>query len=1021
MSLPELSIQRHVLAWMLSGVLVLFGVIAFMRIGVDRFPQVDFPMVSITTVLTGAQPDVIDASITSVIEERVNAIPGIEHVISLSSPGVSIINIQFELDKDVNVAFNEVQAKINQILRDLPSGVDPPVVAKVEVGAQPIMWLTLTGNRTLQQLELYARNVIKKRIENISGVGEVIVGGGRERTVRVWLDLDRMHALDVTVPEVIRAFQKEHVQFPGGFLVGGRREYMIDLDLEYHRIEDLRHLVVDAGPHRSVMLADIARIEDGLEDFRQIARFNGELSVGLGIVRITGANTVAIAREVKRRLRDEILPHLPPGMTLSIATNDAEIIRGIIDGLEEHLLLSVFLAAFIVLIFLKNFRATLIVATAIPVSLFAAIAIAYFFGYTLNLLTMLALLLLVGVVVDDAIVVLENIYRHREKGLAADRREAALKGSRQVVFAVVAASLTLVAIFATVVFIGGMVGRFFSSFAVVVTFGVLASMLVALTLTPMLCSRYLEVKAVHGRLYGLFDAAFMNMDRAYRALLAWVLSHRWIVLASAALVCLASAVPFSLVGKTFVPHEDENRFMIIFKAPLGASIVDTEEKLKAIEAVLRHHPEVRNFFSAIGLGAKGQVNQGMVFVRMIPKEQRKIRQWEFIPIVQRELSEIPGIRAFVMRVPIVGGQRGEPLQFGLVGPNLEEVARLSHAMLERLRQNGRIGHVDLDLQLDLPRLSIDIDRFRARRLGISASDVAMTINVLAGGYDVAKFNEIPGDGNRYDIRVKAMESSLRHPADLARIYLRAQNGELVRLDTIATWRKHLGPAVIPRMDLRYAGMFYSTPSAPLADAVAFVRQQAEEILPPGYSIIFTGQASEFGKTTRNMAFAFIMAMILVYMVLASQFNSFLQPWVLMLAQPLAIIGGVSALWLTGETLNLFSMIGLVLLVGLVAKNSILLVDFTNQLRAQGRDVDDALKEACPIRMRPVLMTSATIIFALLPTAMGLGHGSEMTVPMAVAIVGGVFSSTVLTLLVVPAAYSLLEHGVLRFKQWWRGA
>lgn len=1012
MTLPELSIQRHVLAWMLSAVLVLFGLVAYDRIGVDRFPHIDFPMVSVSTVLEGAHPDVVDASITSIIEEKVNSVPGIEHVISQSSPGVSIVNIQFELEKDIDVAFNEVQAKVNQVLRSLPEGIDPPIVAKVEVGASPIMWLSLTGDRTLQQLNQYARNVIKKRLENINGVGEVRVGGERERTIRVWLDLERMHALNVTVPEVIRAFEREHVQFPGGFLVGDKREYLIKLDMEFHHVRELRDMVVAASAGGRIKLGDIAAIEDGLEDFRQLARFNGRPSVGLGIVRITGANTVAISDEVKRRLREELLPQLPPGMSIDIATNDAEIIEGIVAGLKEHLLESVLLAAMIVLVFLKNIRATAIISLAIPVSLLAAIAVAYFFGYTLNLMTLLALLLLVGVVVDDAIVVLENVYRHREQGIEPDSRQAAIKGSRQVAFAVLAASLTLVAIFAPVIFIGGMVGRFFQSFAVVVTFGVLASMLVALTLTPMLCSRFLKVEKKHGRIYAFFDTGFAALDRSYRRLLDRVLAYRWTVLALAAAIFFASTFLFSMVGKGFVPEEDENRFMVIFKAPLGASIHDTENKLAAMEEVFRRHPEIKNFFTAIGLGQAGQVNQGIAFVHLLPKSERKVRQWEFIPLIQKELAAIPGLRAFVMRVPIIGGQRGEPMQFGLIGPNLEKTTQFSHALLQRLQQEPGMGHVDLDLQLDLPELSLQVERVRARDLGIAADDVALAVNVLAGGLDVAKYNDVPGDGNRYDIRLKAREGALMYPADLTRIHLRAADGRLLRLDTIATWQKHLGPAVVPKMDLRYAGMFYSTPSMPLGDAVGLVKNEAEKLLPPGYSITFLGQASEFGKTAKNMVFAFAMAMILVYMVLASQFNSFLQPWVLMLAQPLAVIGGVAALWLTGGTLNLFSMIGLVLLVGLVAKNSILLVDFTNQLRAKGADIDAALKEACPIRMRPVVMTSATIIFALLPTALGLGQGSEMTIPMAVAVVGGMISSTLLTLVVVPAAYSLLEHGLL---------
>jgi HAE1 family hydrophobic/amphiphilic exporter-1 len=1018
MSLPELSINRHVLAWMMSGLLVLFGIVSYDRIGVDRFPTVDFPMVSVTTVQVGANPDIVDASMTSIIEEKVNSVSGIEHVISYSSPGVSVVTIQFLLSKDIDVAFNEVQAKVNQILRNLPKASDPPIVAKVEIGAAPVLWLSLTGDRTLQQLNQYARNVIKKRLENINGVGEVQIGGERKRTIRVWLDLDRMQGFGVSVPEVIAAFQKEHVQFPGGFLTGDKREYMIKLDMEFHSANALKSMVVRAIDGSTIKLSDIAKVDDSIADFRQLARFNGQPTVGLGIVKVTGANVVAIVDEVKRRLNEEILPTLPPGMEIGIATNDADVIQGIVDGLKEHLIEAVILAFIVVLVFLKNFRATLIVTAAIPVSMLAAIGVGYAFGFTLNLMTMLALLLLIGIVVDDAIVVLENIYRHREEGLEPDAKSAALSGSKQVTFAVVAASLSIVAIFAPVIFMDGMIGRFFNAFAVIVSIGVLASLFIALTLIPMLCSRYLHVEKKHGHIYRLFDRGFGALDNLYRRILAVCLHHRWKVLVGALAIFMASTTLFGVIGKGFVPEEDEGRFMIIFKAPLGSSITDSNERLKALESVLGSDPDVVSYFTIIGSGQLGQVNQGMAFVRLKNKVNRERKQWDIIPDIQAKLSQIPGLHAFAIKVPIVGGgQRGEPMQFALTGPDLDKVASLSRALKKQLDTLPGMGQLDLDLQLDLPQLSIQVDRQRARDLGISAAEVAQTIGVLAGGFDVAKFNEEPGDGNRYDIRLKVMDGQIKYADDLGKIYLQTSTGAQVRLDTIAHWQSKLGPAVIQKMDLRYAGMFYTAPSMPLGGAVDKVNEIAKDLLPPGYGIIYTGQAAEFKKTGKNMMFAFGIAMVLIFMVLASQFNSLAQPWVLMLAQPMAIAGGVAALVITGGTLNIFSMIGLVLLVGLVAKNSILLVDLTNQYRDEGMGIDQALLEACPVRMRPVLMTSLTIIFAMLPAALGLGTGSEMTIPMSVAVIGGMISSTLLTLVVVPAAYSLLEHGIERFHHW----
>lgn len=1013
MTLPELSIKRHVLAFMLSGVLVLFGIISYQRIGVDRFPYIEFPIISVTTTQKGANPDIIDASITNVIETAVNSVPGIEHIQSTSSPGVSVVAITFSLDKKIDVAFNEVQAKVNQVLRRLPDDADPPVVAKVETGASPIMWLALGGDRTQQQLNQYALNVLKKRLETIDGVGEVRLGGRRDRTIRVNLLPERMAALGITAQDLQAAFEREHVQLPGGFLVGRKSEYLFKLDLEFHKLSDLGNMIVSYREGAPIRLQEVAEIEDGLGDYRQLAHFNGKRTVGLGIVKIANANTVAIIDEVLRRLDSEIRPQLPPGMTIEIASNDALYIQELIDALLEHLVSGTLLAAAIVWLFLRSVRSTLIIATAIPVSLLGAIAVMYFGGYTFNIMTLLALLLLIGVVVDDAIVVLENIFRHREH-LDPDPVNAALNGSREVVFAVLAATLSLVSIFAPVIFMGGIIGQFFKSFAVVVTFGVLVSLFVSLTLTPMLCSRHLKVSQRHGRLYYMLDAFFGGMDRLYRRLLGVVLRHRWKVVLITLVTVASSGWFFQQVKKEFVPEEDEGRFIVYLKTPLGASIDYTNTRLVEIEKILGRHPEIATYFTAIGIGQTGQVNQGFAYVRMQDRDKRTIRQQDTLKQLRAEFSKIPGVKAFPAPVPIVSGQRGDPLQFNLSGPNLDQVASLAQKLQQKLSTIPGMGKVDLDMQLDLPELVMQLDRTRAADLGLSAQDVAFALNMLTGGIDIAKYNDEPGDGERYDIRLKAKEGTFSQPADLSKIFLRSRDGSMVRLDTIASFKPSLGAAVIGRFDLQYAANFFGTPNLPLGEAVNQVRAAAAPLLPPGYSIKFVGQAEEFGKTTKYMSFAFAMALILLYMVLASQFNSFLQPLIIMLAQPLAIIGGVMALWLTGHTLNIFSMIGLVLLIGLVAKNSILLVDLTNQRRTEGMGIDAALLDACPIRLRPVLMTSATIILALLPAAFGLGAGAETNGPLSVAVIGGMLTSTLLTLVVVPAVYSLAMHGVARF-------
>ncbi len=1006
MTLPRTSIHRFVLAFMLNALIVLFGIIAYDRIGVDRFPQIDFPVVSVSTALPGANPDIVDASVTNLIETSVNSVPGIDYITSSSSPGVSNVTIQFSLEKDIDVAFNEVQAKVNQVLRDLPEDAEPPVVAKVEVGAAPVMWLALTGDRTVQQLNQYARNVIKKRLETIDGVGEVRIGGRRERTIRVNLDLDRMTALDVTAQDLRNAFAREHIQAPGGYLVSEQEEHLIKLDLEFHSPSALEGMIVRYQDGAAVRLADIADVEDDLADFRQVARFNGTPTVGMGIVKISNANTVAVVEAVERRVEEEIRPQLPPGLEISVAVSDADVIREIVAALENHLVEGTIFAALIVLLFLRSFRSTLIIATAIPVSLLGTVAAIYFFGYTFNQMTLLGLLLLIGVVVDDAIVVLENIFRHREE-IDPDPVTAAEQGADQVVFAVVAASLTLVSIFAPVIFIEGIVGRFFQSFAVVVSVGVLISLFVSLTLTPMLCSRYLHVQQRHGRIYRALDGFLHGMDRLYVRLLNQALRARWAVVGLTVVVVAVSGVLFSLVDKEFMPLRDEGRFLVSFRAPLGSSIDTSDRYLRQLEEVLDHHEEVATYFTAIGSGGSGQVNRGVAYVTLSPDRDR--HQAELTRELQAELNRIPGMRAFIAEPSPVGGQRGEPLQFALTGPELGRVAELAAELDARLRSTPEMGSVDMDLQLDLPQLQVEIDRARAADLGIAAADVALAVNLLAGGVDIAKYNDDPGDGERYDVRAKAALGQLRVPNDLTRIMLRTRDGDLVRLDSVANIRTLIGPAVVNRMDLQYAANFYITPDVPLGDALNEIYAHAEQLLPLGYQIKLQGQAREFTKTAEYMSFAFGLAIILVYMVLASQFNSLIQPLIVMLAQPLAVIGGLIALWLMGMSLNIYSMIGMVLLVGLVAKNSILLVDLTNQMRAQGHAVDEALRGACPVRLRPVLMTSLTVILALTPAAIGVGPGADTNGPLAMAVIGGMISSTLLTLVVVPAVYSLVEN------------
>lgn len=1005
MKLAELSIRRHVLAYMLSAVLILFGLIAYQKIGVDRYPNIEQPVISIATTLTGATPEVMDSSVTQVIESAVNSVPGIDSIDSTSQPGRSSVKITFNLNKNIDVAFNEVQVKVNQAQRRLPDDVDIPVVSKTDANGSPIVWLALTGDRTQKQLYTYANNVVKKQLETVDGVGEVVLRGRGARVIRVELDPVKLAGFNLTPVEVKAAFGREHLQQPGGTVVTGSRELLVNLDLEFKSVRALQDLVVAWRGGGAIRLADVAQVIDGEGDLRSLTRFNGKPAVLVGIVRVANSNTVALSDAVIQRVEQHIRPALPPGITLTLAANDASFVVEMIGALKDHLFEGTLLAGLIVWLFLRSLRSTLIISLAIPVSLLGAVALMYFLGYTFNTVTLLGLLLLIGVVVDDAIVVLENIHRLRESG-HEDPMAAAILGSQQVVFAVIAATLSLVAIFVPVAFLGGIVGRLFNSFALVVASGVLVSLFVSVTLTPMLCSRFLKVEKQHGRLYTTLESGFRWLEDGYRQVLDWTLRHRGKVLLAAVLTIVASVGVFMLLKAEFLPEEDESRFLINIKTPIGASIHYNDSKSREVEAILLRHREVRNLLTIIGGVSGSQVNQTTFVVRLVPRHARSVRQGELLAMVRKELSAVPGIRASAFPIPRVGESRGGKLQFAVVGPNLQEVAQYADSLMRQLGSQPSIGRLDIDLDLEQPQLSFDIDRAAAARVGVSTESIASALNLLTAGSNVAKFSD--GDGERYDVRVKAADLAIGRAEDLNAIYLRSQNGELVRLDAVVRVKRTLGPTVIARQNLQYAANLKGSPSVALAEAVQIVQAAAAETLPPGYRVEMQGEARELAQGGGQAGFIFGLASLLLYMILASQFNSFAQPAIIMLAEPLAVVGGLLLLWLTGHTLNVYSMIGLILLIGLVAKNSILLVDVTNQFRADGYAVDAALKASCPLRLRPVLMTSLTVILAMLPAALGFGAGAETNGPLAVAVIGGMISSTLLTLAVVPAAYSLLE-------------
>ena len=1007
MSLPEVSVRRFVFAIMINLVIVLFGLISANRISIDRSPDIDFSLISVTTILPGANPDVVDSSVTNIIESAVNSIPGIDDVRSRSAPGVSNVFIQFLLEKDLDIAFNEVQSKVGQINSQLPDDAETPIISKIETGEIPIIWLALRGNRTLQDLSVYAKNTVKRKLETINGVGSVVIGGEQERNIRVNLDFDRMSAFGITVQDIVVAFKNEHIKLPGGFLIDNSKEDLLKLDLESHNVEEIENIIVTYDQNRAIKLKDIAEVKDDVKDLRSMGRFNGDPSIGIGVTKIRGENTVEIIEKVKTKIRSDIEPTLPAGMTLDIGTDDSSYIYELISGLGQNIFIGFIVASLIVLLFLRSYSSMAIVSITIPVSLFGAVFIMYAFGLTLNTMTMLALLLLIGIVVDDAIVVLENAQRNLNEDTPEERIRASIIGANEVFLPIVSSTLVLVALFTVVFFMEGIAARFFRSFGVVVSTGVLVSTFVALTLTPTLASKFLKTKKESNRIFDGFNRRFNAIENRYREMIEWSLSEKKKVLSYASFFIVLSFVGFTQLSGGFFPEEDEGQFTITVKTPVGTGMDYTNDRLSLVERLLEEYEDIESYFTIMGSGIESQaVNIGVIYVRLIPSNVRGFKQYELIPILRERLNKIPGIKAFPAPMSFASGTRGEAMQFTVSGPDLNILNESINVFLNKLAETPELGDVDSSIELNLPQVSLEINRELASEMGLSTRLIAEAANIFAGGIDVARFNDAIGDGERYKVRLKGeYDMSVD---DLDKIYLRTPSKELVRLDTVAKFKETVGPSEITRLDRMYSAYFYSDPTTSLSNAIQLIEDAAAETLPVGYEVGFFARAKEFKRTSNQMLFAFLTGLILVYMVLASQFNSFRQPLIVMISQPLAVIGGTLGIWIVGSDLNIFSMTGLVLLTGLVAKNSILLIDRTNQERKKGLDIDEALLSACPRRLRPILMTSLTLILAMMMPALGIGSGVELSQPLAIAIVGGMISSTFLTLVIIPIVYSSAE-------------
>ena len=1006
MNLYDIAIRRPVFTVMSMVALVVFGVLGYQTLPINLLPSIDFPMVTVITLLPGASPEVMESDVTDVIESAVNTIEGIDQITSYSGQGVSQVTVMFTTDRDVDIAAQDVRDKVSGAVGQLPLDAEPPIVQKFDVNTQPMLWMALAG-LDARELSDYAEQVVKPQLQSVPGVGNVLVPGFREPMIRIWIDRDKLSAHRLAVNDVIVALNRENLELPGGFIEGPLTELAVrNLGL-FETVEDFDNLIITTVDGRPIRLADIGFAQLGVADERGMARYNLTPTLGLGIAPRAGANLVDVNRAARERM-DELAKDFPPGLFYDVAFDGAEYVEKSIENVQVDIVYGAVLAILVVFVFLRSWRSTFIVSLAIPTSLIATFGFMRLFGFSLNNLTTLALALSVGVVIDDAIVVLENIFRHQEDG--EDPYTAALTGTREIALAAMAATFSIAAVFIPVAYMKGMIGQFLYEFGISVAAAVLISLFVALTLTPMLCSRILKVKPKHGRLYDILEGGFDRLEQAYASSLDWVLRHKIITLLASAVIVFASLALAPFIGAEFAPAEDMSSFMIMAEAPVGISLEAMDRKMQEMERIVLSQPEIRSGFAALDIEERGRVNSGIMFMRMFNPDQRETTQAEVVQRLRRELAQIEGLQASVIEFSFynVGGEGGEKaLAYSIRGPSLDELDRIGRRVIERL--SAEPGFVDLDTNLDLeqPQLFVTVDRERAADLGLDAATIFETVYALVAGREVGSFTD---EGKRYDVRIKVHPSQARTPEDIGRLEVRSKTGQMVRLDSVVEISYGVGPININRTDRERSVLLSANlEGVPLNRALETCDRVFAEELPEGYHATITGQAEEFASSMNSLLFAIGLAILIVYMLLASQFDSLLHPFTIMFALPPAMVGALLALFVTGYTINIMSVIGIILLFGLVTKNSILLVDLTIQKQETGLDREAALREACPIRLRPILMTAVSMIFGVLPVALALGEGGEARAPMAVATAGGMTVSTFLTLFLVPVVYAYMDR------------
>ncbi len=1004
MQFTERFIRRPVLASMVSLGLVLVGAIGYSRLPVREFPDADPPIVSVTVLLPGASPQVIESAVTDVVEEELSSLEGLRTMSSASQEQRSTITLEFTLDRDVEAAAQDVRDKVSRVRGLLPEDVEEPVVAKQEADAFPIMFLALTSKSyDLMELSDIADRQLKPRLQTIAGVSGAPIFGERRFSMRVWLSPGELAARGLTPQDVETAIRTRSVEIPAGRIESERREFSVRYLGEMRTPGEFADLTVASRQGELVKLGDVARVEPGAEDERSVSRYSGEPAIFVGVVRQSKANVIEVAEAVHAALPG-IQASLPKGVHLNMAFDGTTFIQRSIQEAEETLLITAGLVILIIFLFLATLRATIIPALAIPVSIIATFAILGALGFTINTFTLLGLILAIGIVVDDAIIVLENAYRHQEE-LKKDPTAAAIDGTREITTAVIATTIALIAVFSPLLFLTGATGRLFNEFGVAVGGAVLVSGIVALTLTPMLSARILRVSARESRFTHAVGAVLNGITQRYERTLGRALSRPSLVIGGGVALTAASVLLFKTLEREFVPPDDRGFFFTFVVAPEGATVEYTDGYMRQLEAIVSRTKDVRSYFSVVGFD--GPPSAGVLGPLLEDWDKRNRSAEEIIAEVQPQFFGVPGVFAFAINPPAFGGF-SPPVQFVVQNRDFEALVNGMDALVARARSVPGLLNVDTDLRVTKPELVVSLDRDRAEDLGVPARDIATTLQTLLGGRDVSRFTS---DNKLYDVILRLDPGDRSTPSDITGLQVRGRNGSLVPLDAVTRVEERIGPRQLNHYN-RVRSFTLSASMAPgftLGQALDSLNAAALEVLPAGSTVDLAGESREFRESGSALYFAFALALVFVFMVLAAQFESLVHPFTVLLAVPLAVTGALAALWLTGSTLNVYSQIGMILLIGLVSKNSILLVTYANELRQRGHDALSAIREAGRIRLRPILMTSAATVFGVLPIALGLGAGAGSRRPLGYSIVGGLIVSTLLTLYLVPAVFVVLER------------